>query len=231
MNLRTGAYRESLRWVQGTALALAGTLACLAWSAGAGAGSLQVDVMKADGKPLAGAVVMVQGPPGAVPAKPVQAIVDQVERIFTPDLVVVPVGSKISFPNTDKVSHQVYSFSPTKRFQLPLYRGTPYPPVLFERPGIVTLGCNIHDDMIAYVVVTQAPWFGRTGVDGSWRAEGFPAGEYRVEIWHPLLREPGGRVERTVPLDGTTDGRLLVTLTKPLRPGPLGRKPRSWSEY
>ncbi len=95
-------------------------------------------------------------------------MVDQVDRAFAPDLLVIPLGSTVEFPNSDSVSHQIYSFSPAKRFQLPLYRGKPYPPVHFDQAGVVTLGCNIHDDMLAYLVVTDAPWFGRTDAAGAW---------------------------------------------------------------
>ena len=87
---------------------------------------------------------------------------DQVDLAFVPDVLVVPVHSSVQFPNSDAVRHQVYSFSSARQFQLPLYRGKPYPPVTFAQPGVVTLGCNIHDNMIAYIVVTAAPFFGRT---------------------------------------------------------------------
>ena len=100
--------------------------------------------------------------PALPPAPPVHAIMDQVNLAFVPDVLVIPVHSTVQFPNSDAVSHQVYSFSSARQFQLPLYRGKPYPPVTFDQPGIVTLGCNIHDNMLAYIVVTAAPFFGRT---------------------------------------------------------------------
>ena len=82
------------------------------------------------------------------------AIMDQVNLAFVPDVLVIPVHSTVQFPNSDAISHQVYSFSSARQFQLPLYRGKPYPPVTFDQPGVVTLGCNIHDNMLAYIVVT-----------------------------------------------------------------------------
>ena len=82
------------------------------------------------------------------------AIMDQVNLAFVPDVLVIPVHSSVQFPNSDAISHQVYSFSSARQFQLPLYRGKPYPPVVFDQPGVVTLGCNIHDNMLAYIVVT-----------------------------------------------------------------------------
>ncbi len=158
-------------------------------------------------------------------------MVDQVNLTFTPDLAVIPLGSTVTFPNSDKVSHQVYSFSPAKRFQLPLYRGMPYAPVKFENPGVVTLGCNIHDDMIAWLVVTDAGWSGRTAGDGSWTVSNLPAGDFRVEIWHPRMREPTAPVERQLKLAAAESGKLDAQLTRLPRPEPLGQKPRSWGEY
>ncbi len=119
------------------------------------AASVSFVVAKQDGKPLAGAVLTVEPESGKLPPPaPQKAVVDQVELTFVPDVTVIPVGSSVSFPNSDQVSHQVYSFSPTRRFQLPLYRGQPHAPVVFDQPGIVTLGCNIHDNMAAFIVVT-----------------------------------------------------------------------------
>lgn len=205
----------------------------LPWLAGlvlaADAASLSVAVTRPDGKPLAGAVVLLHGPARA--AAPGAFIVDQVDLMFTPDLTIVPAGSAVRFPNSDKVSHQVYSFSPAKRFQLPLYRGTPYAPTVFDKPGVVTLGCNIHDDMIAYLVVTDAAWSGRTGADGGWKSEGLPAGEYRVEIWHPRLREQSDMLAQSLTLAAAQAGRVEIALTRPLKPEPLGRRPKSWGDY
>jgi len=200
-------------------------------AAAAQAASLVVTVARPDGKPVASAVIQLQGPPALNKPAPEAAVIDQVNQAFTPDLTIIPVGSIVTFPNSDKVSHQVYSFSPARRFQLPLYRGTPYAPIRFDAPGIVTLGCNIHDDMIAYVVVSDAARFGRTNADGGWKTDDLPAGEYRVRIWHPRMREAGGAIERVVMLDAQQAATLEVRLTRPLRPEPIGRKPQSWSDY
>ena len=112
---------------------------------------------------------------------------DQVDRAFVPDLLVIPVGSTVEFPNSDSVSHQIYSFSPTKRFQLPLYRGKPYPPVQFDQAGIVTLGCNIHDDMLAYISGDRCAML-RPHQRGRCLDNGGAGGGYRVAISHPRLR-------------------------------------------
>lgn len=201
--------------------------ACLPASVALGA-TLAVHVESADGRVLPGAVVTVHAldNPGRR-APPQRAVMDQVNRAFDPDLLVIPVGSTIEFPNSDSVSHQIYSFSPAKRFQLPLYRGKPYPPVPFEQPGIVTLGCNIHDAMLAYVLVTDAPWFGRTDSSGAWDVE-LPKGNYRVEIWHPRMRDEAADLERRLTVGDTDRAELTLRLARPLQPAPLGARPHSW---
>jgi plastocyanin len=193
---------------------------------------LTVAVLLPDGHPLSGVVVTVRPTNGAArPAPPVQTIMDQVDRAFVPDLLVVPTGSTVAFPNSDSVSHQIYSFSPAKRFQLPLYRGKPYPPVLFDQAGVVTLGCNIHDSMLAYVVVTDAPFFGRTNTIGSWTAD-VPEGGYQVKIWHPRIRDDDPRVlQGEITVGGTDGSTLTLHLTKQLKPAPLESRPHSWDVY
>jgi plastocyanin len=196
--------------------------------AGAAAATFVIHVQLPDGRALPGAVITTRpldGPGRRV--MPVHAVMDQVNRAFTPDLLVVPVGSTVEFPNTDSVSHQIYSFSPAKHFQLPLYRGKPYPPVHFEQPGLVTLGCNIHDDMLAYLVITDAPFFGRSDSAGVWSAD-LPRGRYRVTLWHPRLRESAADLERELTIGDADRAELTVHLTKPLQPAPLTDRPHSW---
>jgi plastocyanin len=211
------------------AIALAGALFALPIVHGAAkAGTLSLVVLASDGMPLPGAVIMAEPQSQTLPpAAPLQAVVDQVDLAFVPDVMVVPTGSSVSFPNSDQVSHQVYSFSPARRFQLPLYRGKAYPPVTFDQPGIVTLGCNIHDNMLAYVVVTDAPFFGRTTEKGEWVARDVPDGAYRIRIWHPRLKDPAVLVDRKVQLPAEQDG-ITLTLDQPLRPPRLKAHPHSW---
>lgn len=190
-----------------------------------------IQVQKRDGKPLAGAVLTLSPESQHLPAAPpVHAIVDQVDLAFVPDIIVIPVGSTVSFPNSDAVSHQVYSFSSARRFQLPLYRGKPYPPVTFDQVGLVTLGCNIHDNMLAYVIVTEAPFFGRTDAKGEWLAPNVPAGLYHLKLWHPLLNEPAPSLERTVEVGGEDHADVSLHLSRSLRPAPITGRPHSW-EY
>jgi plastocyanin len=206
--------------------ALAASAALLSCPALAQAGHLSVTALQRDGKALAGAVVTVEAESPAMPATPpAHATMDQVDLAFVPDVLVVPLHSTVQFPNSDAISHQVYSFSSARRFQLPLYRGKPYPPVTFDQPGIVTLGCNIHDNMLAYIVVTRANYFGRTDASGKWSTANLPAGKFRLRVWHPLLNEPV-EIERLV--EGGIDNAIEIRLLRNLRPAPLTGRPHSW---
>jgi plastocyanin len=195
---------------------------------GASAATLVVNVQTPDARALPGAVVTVRplDAPGRH-AAPVHVVMDQLNRSFAPDLLVIPVGSTVEFPNSDSISHQIYSFSPAKRFQLPLYRGKPYPPVHFDQPGVVTLGCNIHDQMLAYLLVTEAPWYGRTSDGGTFSAE-VPRGRYRVTLWHPRLRDNETELTRELTVADSDRAELTLRLSRPLQAAPLGDRPHSW---
>jgi plastocyanin len=196
------------------------------------ASDLQVRVTQLNGKPLAGAVVTVHAlTAAAAPPAPIQAIMDQVDLAFAPDLLVIPVGSTVSFPNTDKVSHEVYSFSPTHPFKLGLYRGTTYPPVRFDHPGLVTLGCNIHDAMLAYIVVTDGAYYGMTGADGTWSQPDVARGKYRIEVWSPRLQGPDQMLQREIIVSPGEHAVTELRADKGLRPAPLQKRPHSWDAY
>ena len=192
------------------------------------AGNVTVTARQRNARPLAGAVVTIESDAAnaAVTTAPVAAIMDQVDLTFVPDVLVIPVHSTVQFPNSDAISHQVYSFSGARSFQLPLYRGKPYPPVVFDQPGVVTLGCNIHDNMVAYIVVTRAAHFGRTNAEGQWTANRVPAGRYRVRVWHPLMSERREPVSEITVQSGDTG--VEIQLSRALRPAPLTGRPHSW---
>jgi plastocyanin len=220
---RRAEWRTALR-----ALAPLAALVCALAAAPAPAATLVITVQTSDGHPLQGAVVTahpLDGP--ARKPQPIKAVMDQVNRAFAPDLLVIPVGSTVTFPNSDSVSHQIYSFSPPKRFQLPLYRGTPYPPVHFDLAGVVTLGCNIHDEMVGYLVVTDAPYYGRTDPKGAWSNE-LTRGRYRITIWHPRMRDEAADLERELTIGEGDHAELTLRLTKSLAPAPLADRPHSW---
>ena len=141
------------------------------------------------GKPVADAIVVAVPADGVIrpPARAREAIVDQINREFEPKVTAVLAGTAVIFPNHDDVRHQVYSFSPAKRFELPLYAGVPSKPVVFDRPGVVVLGCNIHDWMVGYVYVSDSPYFAKTGKDGKALLTDLSPRVYVVRVWHPQL--------------------------------------------
>ncbi len=152
-----------------------------------GSGSVRVMAQDAAGAPVADAVASVTpvGAPVKVvpPAEPVA--ITQQDQEFSPYVTPIVVGTRVVFPNRDTVQHHVYSVSAAKRFEIPLYTGESKAAVVFDRAGVVTLGCNIHDWMVAYVVVLATPYFAKTGADGTADISGLPPGEYHLEVWHP----------------------------------------------
>ena len=172
------------RW-QSHVLGVACALLC---SSPAWAASLQVQLQDSHGQPLANTVVSLNGPQGA-PVGPVPAIMDQVQKQFLPAVLAVRSGTRVSFPNRDDIRHQVYSFSPAKRFELRLYKDTPSEPVLFDKPGLVVLGCNIHDWMVGYIYVTDDPWFAVSDEAGKLHIDDLPVGRYHVTLWHPQMTD------------------------------------------
>jgi plastocyanin len=163
-------------------------LACLASATGAQAAKLSAMVYGGEATPLPNAVVVAVPEDGRLPpaSKSVE-VVDQVDKEFVPYVKAIRAGSYVRFPNKDNIRHHVYSFSPARAFELPLYKGTPSQPVLFDKPGVVKLGCNIHDWMVGYLYVTEAPYFGKSARDGRVDLDDLPAGRYRVRVWHPRM--------------------------------------------
>ena len=139
-----------------------------------------------------------------------EAVVAQEDKEFDPYVTPVVVGTRITFPNRDTVQHHIYSLSKPKRFEKPLYASGASESVLFDQPGVVALGCNIHDWMIAYVVVLPTPWFAKTGAEGSAQLAGAPPGRYRLEVWHPRLPRP---VLREITLGAGDPAAETVALT------------------
>ncbi|WP_394788860.1 methylamine utilization protein [Rhodoferax sp.] len=177
------------------------------WGAGlpALAANLQVVVQDAAGKPLPEAVVFLESREAAAAVKPLQgAEVAQINKQFDPQVRVVTVGTAVQFPNRDTVRHQVYSFSPIKTFELKLYAGATANPVLFDKPGIAVLGCNIHDKMVAWMVVVDTPYFARSAADGKSQLENVPPGNYHLRIWHVNLPVGAAPLDQalTVPASG-----------------------------
>jgi plastocyanin len=148
------------------------------------------------------------------------AVMDQQNRRFVPQVLVVQRGTVVAFPNNDTVSHQVYSFSPSRRFQLPLYKGEAHSPIAFDAPGLVVLGCNIHDEMVGYIYVADSPYFATTNADGTAVIRDLPAGGYRIEAWGPRVADRSDTLVRGVTLERSGTVEMELRLQRPLRPRP-----------
>jgi plastocyanin len=114
---------------------------------------------------------------------------DQKNREFVSHILATHVGESVVFPNSDNIKHHIYSFSPANSFEIQLYKDIPPKPIKFDKKGIVVLGCNIHDWMVGYVYVTDAPYFTQTNEKGAWSLN-LPADDYTVTVWHPNLETP-----------------------------------------
>jgi plastocyanin len=158
------------------------------------AAPLSVRVMDSSGRPVRDAVVTLYpaGSAARAPRGGGRYVVAQKNMQFQPFLTIIPVGSDISFPNLDPTKHHVYSFSPAKRFELKLFARDQSRTVHFDKPGVVALGCNIHDAMTAFIVVTDSAWTARTNGQGVASFGDAPNAPGRIAVWHPYLRAPTG---------------------------------------
>ncbi len=183
-------------------------LAIAAGVAHAQTAEIAATVTDEQGRPVANAVLIAVPVDGNMraPQRPRNGSIAQVDKEFYPRVTVVLVGTSVSFPNHDDVRHQVYSFSPAKRFELPLYAGVPSRPIVFDTPGVVVLGCNIHDWMVGYVYVSESPFFAKTGKDGKAVLNELPTRSYTVRVWHPQLDTSEDVTQKTI--DVSRDRRI-----------------------
>src|SRR4029453_2685076 len=175
-------------------------IAALGSAAPIAAAPLTVRVTDAGGKPVANAVVTLRPAAGAARPTPVGRgyAVSQKDLQFHPFVLVVPAGATVSFPNLDPTKHHVYSFSPAKRFELKLFARDQSRSVTFDKPGVIALGCNIHDAMTAFIVVADSAWTARTDAQGRVHFADAPTAAGTLTVWHPYLRAPGGTMSRAV---------------------------------
>lgn len=166
-------------------------------------------VVDQSGKPVADAVIMAAGAPPQPVAEP--RVMDQINKSFVPLVLTVPQGQAVEFPNSDDIRHHVYSFSDPKPFELKLYKGKPGAPVMFDQPGIVVLGCNIHDSMVGYIVVTDTGHWGQSGADGKVT---LPVDNVvsEVRVWHPRLSVNADRVDTVAVTPSGSEQRITLTL-------------------
>jgi plastocyanin len=198
--------------------ALASAAMCVTAMAQTPGVEINATITDQQGKPVADAVVVAVPVDGnlRLPAKPRDGTVDQVDKQFAPKVTAVAVGTSVFFPNNDNIRHQVYSFSPAKKFELPLYAGVPAQPIVFDKPGVVVLGCNIHDWMVAYVYVSESPYFGKTDASGKVTLGDLPPRAYVVRVWHPQADAAEETTRKTI---DASRGRVVdVEWTLKLKP-------------
>jgi plastocyanin len=197
---------------------LAAVICALLFASTAQAADLSVTVTSPQGRPVVDAVVTAY-PNAAYDKSRIRFAwpyrVTQRNMTFDPFVLIVPVGADVSFPNQDTVRHHVYSFSPAKTFELKLYGQDETRTIRLDKAGVVALGCNIHDQMSAFIVVVDTPFAAKTDARGVAVLRGMPGDQARVQVWHPYAKAKGNLFSQTAPLAG---GQLAVKLDT--RPAP-----------
>jgi plastocyanin len=179
------------------------------------AGALEIDITDSRGQPAADAVValIAVGNIGESASHlPTEAVIDQRKETFIPLVTILRQGGRVIFTNHDTTMHQVYSFSPIKQFEFEIDQGDRSEPVVFDKPGVASIGCNIHDHMITYVYVAATPWAALSDARGHAEFTNIPNGKYRAELWHPQLVPGRPAPSEAVDVSGATKLALMVPL-------------------
>ena len=180
------------------------------------AGDIVVRVTTPDGKPLPDAVVFLPLKPGDPKPSPVNGLkMAQSGKQFAPFVLIAPLGSTVEFPNLDKFRHHVYSFSKGNKFELELYGREEKRSITFKTAGVAALGCNIHDQMVAFIRVVDTPWAMKSGADGVVRLSAAPEGNRRLDVWHPYAIAKDQIVTQTLTV---TAGTITVTIVLDVAP-------------
>ena len=202
--------------------------------------SYTVSVVDLDGRPVSGAVVYIETKMPRTVRTQTTTIIDQVDKQFSPRISVVQVGATVDFPNSDAVSHHVYSFANPNNFELPLYKGETRPSVRFEHPGLVVLGCNIHDSMLGYILVVDTPYFAVTDEQGEALLNGIDelVDGNPLRVWAPEL--DNGQLLEAFRKSGPTSGTQTAAANGVLRfmvnaysepPAAAAGDALSWDDY
>jgi len=174
------------------------------------AANLAIVVTDSAKQPVADAVVFINNGKVAATGSPA-VVIDQVNREFVPKVSVIQQGQSVVFPNSDNIRHHVYSFSTPKVFEIQLYAGVPKTPILFDKPGVVVLGCNIHDTMIGYLVVAPGDAFAKTDASGN-ATLNVTTQPAAVSLWHPSLAADKSTIS-TIDLPApSADGKVHIQL-------------------
>lgn len=190
-------------------------LAWLILSTGVSAQQVTVNLTSNKGNPVFQAVVYLEPETPITNSASLQdvSVMDQIDRQFVPHILPIQKGSNVIFPNSDSIKHHVYSFSPTKRFELKLYKGSKQEALTFEKQGEVELGCNVHDWMLAYIWVVDTPYFAKADENGKVTLD-VPNGKYTVKVWHPRIQDDFDDLAQSI--DVNQDMNLDIQLQQDL---------------
>lgn len=196
---------------------LLSAISSLLFAVQAWAGEIVVRVTTPDGNPLPDAVALIAVKPGDPKPAPINGLkMVQASKQFAPFVLVAPAGSTVEFPNLDKFRHHVYSFSKGNKFELELYGREEKRVITFKTAGVVALGCNIHDQMVAFIRVVDTPWAAKSGADGVARLSAAPEGSRRIDVWHPYAKAKDQTVTQTVAVSaGTTTVTVVLDIAPP----------------
>ena len=195
------------------------------------AAEIEVTVLDRAGQPVPNVAVYVQSTNGSsLPAPTINAVMDQIDKRFVPHFLVVQTGTSVDFLNSDIIAHHVYSFSKPNNFMLPLYKGDLQPRITFKHDGLITLGCNIHDHMLAYILVVDSQAFGKTSFDGKINLTANNPDGLMVSIWSPRFKH--GRENLTQTINAGKSAALTFSLTEKLHPPHSNDSDAlTWNEY
>ena len=193
--------------------------------------TLTVRIVDKNGTPVPGAVVFLGGDAPSTATQQSRVIVDQINKAFVPKITVIQVGTEVEFPNSDAIRHHVYSFAKPNSFELPLYKGEHHPAIRFDHPGVVTLGCNIHDSMLGYIIVVDTPHYAMSDGGGNATFTGLNSKDVdTLKVWSPRL--DNFEALQAVEVSYLSDGVRAFQVSKKLRSAP---KPVSgslaWDDY
>jgi len=195
------------------------------------AGQVKVTVLDESGNPVPDVAVYVQPvSPGTLSSPTEHAVMDQVDGRFEPHILIVQAGTEVRFPNSDATAHHVYSFSKPNDFILPLYKGDAHPPVFFKYSGVVTLGCNIHDQMLGYILVVDSNVFAKTNGNGVAMLAFDATSAAAVRIWSPRIKSKSETLSQAAPK--AQPGDIEFRLSGKLRPPHNSQSGAlKWSDY
>jgi plastocyanin len=217
-----------------TVVQIVGMCAAMSFAMSAYGREVDVSVFDREGRPVEDVVVYALRRDGyTTPLKPEgNAVMDQIDMQFVPHVLVVQSGTAVDFPNSDSVAHHVYSFSHPNKFVLQMYKGEKHPPVNFEHSGVVSLGCNIHDHMLGYILVIDSTIFAKTKENGQASLSLDNPEEYSITIWSPRIRDKAELLSKTVAISDASRASLTFSLAKKLNPPHDSRNgDAAWSDY